>query len=494
MATTTFLLEELDDATRSYLIEVRDRQGSGMPGVFSPVAHPWGCGCGCGSIIIGLTLVLTLTTMMGVIYNDPDRVALLQTAGLLVGGWLVFSWYRGRGKRGDRATAGNWVYVDPLHLYQARAEQVLITPIADVAGATCNHIEDNNGKYQKSSVTLSWPGGSKYTLFVSDQVRAEQLITFINYVAWARGPEGGTRASLPPGDLGALGSAVARTEQEPHDADGNPAPSLTGVDVRTVPDAPHREKRSVPRVLPYIVLILAGAACFMLMREINIPLRDNATYDAVVEIPQEPFKLRIYLLDQRNTRHRAEVYTLLERFYTRKAIGWVRANGQDPELREGMAQVLDSLKRADLEVVSIRVKEVKSPAGAEGGAARREEAIRQGIGDKSRAALSAIEPKVTYPPNLKPPDPQHPVGEQLIAFVAMPEGAPAPHFDIAYRFEPAANGQYDLYCTVTVRTDVAANPVASKDLLIGRYPAGVVDIDAVNTLILRVVRDLIGSP
>ena len=88
----TFLLEELDEETQNYLLAVRDKQGKGMPGVYAPRNQIWsGCGCVCGLFVVIGTLVLTLTDIADVVFNDPNRVALLQTAGLVLGGWTAGS-------------------------------------------------------------------------------------------------------------------------------------------------------------------------------------------------------------------------------------------------------------------------------------------------------------------------------------------------------------------------------------------------------------------
>ena len=52
-----------------------------------------------GPIIILVTLLFTLTTWINVIYDDPVRVALLQTAGLVLGGWLLIAAIRSPAKR-----------------------------------------------------------------------------------------------------------------------------------------------------------------------------------------------------------------------------------------------------------------------------------------------------------------------------------------------------------------------------------------------------------
>ena len=88
--TTIYLLEELDQPTREYLIRVRDGQDRGTPGIFVPTNNPWPIlGCICGPIIVLGTLFFTLNSDTGIVFEDPTRVALLQTAGLLVGGWMV---------------------------------------------------------------------------------------------------------------------------------------------------------------------------------------------------------------------------------------------------------------------------------------------------------------------------------------------------------------------------------------------------------------------
>ena len=87
-----FLFEELDASTRNYLIAVREGQGGGSPGVFAPTSSTLaGCGCVAGLVTIVATLLLTLTNWIGVIYDDPVRVALLQTAGIMLGAWLLMA-------------------------------------------------------------------------------------------------------------------------------------------------------------------------------------------------------------------------------------------------------------------------------------------------------------------------------------------------------------------------------------------------------------------
>ena len=93
------------------------------------------------------------------IYDDPVRVALLQTAGLVIGGWLLLAAIRAKAVKGSSKIAGNWVYADPLHLYEANREQVKITRIDDVVEANFTH-NYNNGSYQNSVIRILLEGNT----------------------------------------------------------------------------------------------------------------------------------------------------------------------------------------------------------------------------------------------------------------------------------------------------------------------------------------------
>ena len=214
---TTFKFEELDETTHDYLVAVRDSGGLGSPGVFASTKDTLpGCGCIAGPIVVVVTLLATLTTWAGIIYDDPVGVALLQTAGLLVGGWLIAAGFRG-GKGTDK-TAGTWVYVDPLFLYEAYREQITVTPVEEVVEANFTH-NYNNGAYQNSVVNISMGGNRVTTVTFANEARAEQMVVYLNYLAWARGPDGGERANLAPATLGGLAKYVAKNDHEPLDAE-----------------------------------------------------------------------------------------------------------------------------------------------------------------------------------------------------------------------------------------------------------------------------------
>jgi hypothetical protein len=466
---TTFNFDELDAATHDYLVGVRGRKGRGAPGVFVATGDSLpGVGCIAGPIVLAATLLLTLTDWVDVVYDDPVRVAMLQTAGVLVGGWLLLAGFRGR--KGTDRIAGNWAYADPLHLYEAYRETITVTPLDAVREAHFTH-NYNNGNYQNSVVSISMAGDRVATLTLGHEARAEQLVVYLNYLAWARGKDGGDRADLPPATLGGLARYVAKNDHEPLNADNTLNLNLIELDIAEVPEEPTREGRSVPAVVPYVVMLIAGAAFFFFMAYVvNPPLRDDAIFEAVTRQTSpptvEPRFLRAYLVDPRNTMHRDEVTRRLSQFYD-PPIGHVRSKGTDEQLREGMARILESVRTSDQPVVSLRVKEENTPAGTEGARPGREGDLRTQFVTRLNDELS----KPVWGQAIKPPDgmkfpdgvpPPPPIGQQLLAFIEAPEDAKAAHFDVVYSVEQAEFGQLRLRVRVDLRTGVDDAPVATS--------------------------------
>lgn len=476
----TFVFEELDEATRDYLLRVRDTKGEGAPGLFTPTASSMaGCGCVAGPIIIVATLVLTLTTVVDVVYEDPVRVAFLQTAGILVGGWLLFAGFRAKASRISKTLAGNWVYVDPLHLYQANREQVTVTDLDNVIDASYTH-NYNNGKHQNTFIQVRMGGNATATLTLYNERRAEQVVAFLNYLAWARGPEGGERVRLPPASLGALARYVATNGIEPTDHQGNIDLDLIALDITTVPEEPQRVGRAAPNILPYIVMLIAGVGVFFLMAKVvNPPFRDAAIYNAVSHEPCEPWFLRLYLLDERNIAHRDQVVQRLGKEYD-EAIGKLQGKPGDQNLRRGMIEILRSLKVPEQPLVSLKVTETAGPAGGK----ERVEKLRDGLvgtvqehkADASAKTfdyltaqggimgeLALLMPAVNPPPGMTFPKPRTARGIQMIEFAQMPEDAKHAHFEVSYQIVPDPNNPkgYLMSAVVEIRTNLDGNPVAT---------------------------------
>src|SRR5687767_13370978 len=115
--------EELDDETRDYLQEVRSRRGRGAPGVYAPGGDPRPI----VAIIVGPLVGLLLFFLALRSSKDAWAVALLQTAGLLIGGWCVVYALRRWFAAGSDSYGGYFAYFDPLHAYQVKGETVTVT-------------------------------------------------------------------------------------------------------------------------------------------------------------------------------------------------------------------------------------------------------------------------------------------------------------------------------------------------------------------------------
>jgi hypothetical protein len=497
-----YVFEELDDATRDYLTAVRESEGSGAPGVFAPTASSMaGCGCIAGPIIIILTLLFTLTTWINVIYDDPMRVALLQTAGILIGAWLVFAGIRSSASKGSARMAGHWVYVDPLHMYEAYREQVTVTPIDDAIEANFTH-NYNNGNYQNSVIRVLLGGNTVKQVTLNNEQRAEQMVVFLNYLAWARG-EGGDRATLPPASLGGLAKYVSRHDAEPKDAEGNINLNLVELDITEVPEQPSREGRAMPSFLPYLGILAGGVVIFGLMAYVvNPPMRDDAIYNAITrdQWAVEPRFLRFYLTDERNKRHRDEVQRLLSNFYN-TPIAHVDGKATNPILKQGMIKVLESVRTADQPAVSLRIREhfEGKPSGKSGADQRQKKLQDSLVGGNATAGagggimdeFARVSPPIQPPAGILLTEQPPPIGHQLLAFVEAPEDANNAHFDVIYNLRPGEGDPrlFQVIVTVTIRTEVEGQPVATSSLL---YPIEVT-LEQLEGQAMDSVRDMIVS-
>jgi len=472
----TFVFEELDSTTRDYLTAVRDGDGYGAPGVFVPSSSSMAsCGCISGVVIVAFTLIATLTTWPAdLVYQDPGAVALLQTAGLLTGGWLLVAALRTPGAKGNKSQAGHWVYADSLFLYEAYREQVKITAIDEIEEANVTH-NYNEGKYQNSVLRLDAGESGKFAVTLYNEDRAGQLTVFLNYLAWARGAGAAGRASLTPAQLGAVARYVSEHDVEPKNHADEIDLDLVSLELDAMPEEHSREGSAAPALIPYVLIAVAAVGIFVVMwKFVNPPIRDDAIFDAVKTPTVMPIVLREYLIDARNTRHRDEVIKLLPPFY-RPALNFVEQNGQNDELKKGLLAILESVKDAEQPLVSLKVTE-KAPANTQGGAARvktlRDDlvggvdqpkggfAMNKGgiLGELAKGpGLGAVPP----PPDTTFTDKPPPYAVQLLTFADMPEEAPHAHFEVTYEFRPTDEVQlYELVVKVEIRTKLDAAPVA----------------------------------
>jgi hypothetical protein len=390
--TQTYHIHELDDGTRRYLLAVAQRQGRGMPGVYVPVVDALPVvGMILGVILVVGVLALTLPPL-----DDPLNVAMLQTAGLLLGGWMILAAIRVWVARSQKRNFGYFIWADALRLWETKGYTVAVTELDTLADAGSVDNYQNN-TYRNSRVNLVLEHGG-YSFTVSQRKYAQQLVGFFQALVGLRESE-----SKPADNLGVL-----KRGYHARDAAGvrGGQDSAFREEFPALPE-PQRAGRAPSGLFACLVIVLLGGVSLYEMHAINVPLRDDAIFDLVQH--QRPPALRAYLVDHRNTRHRGEVERSVARFYE-APLSAVKTNAQDAELRDGFVALLTSLQKAVEPLVTIRVKEQR---GEFEHADTREQELRKFLINSMKQSI----------------------GNDLVEFIE-PLSDIAPLIDISYKFVP----------------------------------------------------------
>ena len=150
-----FQFEALDSHSREYLLQARDNRGRGLPGVFVPISNSLpGVGCFFGIVFVVVTAIVTFN----IVEEEPVAVAMLQTAGFLLGGWLIVAalriWIAGKSKK----YIGHFVYADAETLWECNGSHVVTTDIYDLVEA--RGVQNyKQGKYQGKTDTRPYEAG-----------------------------------------------------------------------------------------------------------------------------------------------------------------------------------------------------------------------------------------------------------------------------------------------------------------------------------------------
>ncbi len=376
--TQTYRFEELDKNSRGYLLVARDRQGRGMPGLYIPTPNHLP--------IVGFILGIVVLVVMWIIAwnqieQEPLGVAMLQTVGLLLGGWMIVAairvWIAATGKN----YAGHFIYADAETLWECQGGSLTATDLYGIVDSEGQHNYTNEGKYQNTSVTVYLKKG-KRRLTLVNQRHAEQLTIFLNTLAWLRkggdsaklGPDAEDPSKLPAAILGGIARENAIEENIPRKWTA----SALDIDVEDVP-IPQRKGRAANGLIALAVIVALGAISVFALSRLNIGWRDDAIWDNINDIRYQDARapwLRAYLADARNTRHRDEARTMLRDIYAQTVTRIRRSsnvNGPqfpnvnpqpnaggpriDSEFLDGLEVVLKELADLPLPDVSISVKD-----------------------------------------------------------------------------------------------------------------------------------------
>jgi hypothetical protein len=218
----------------------------------------------------------------------------------------------------------------------------------------------------------------------------------------------------------------------------------------------------------------------------------------------EPRFLRAYLIDERNKRHRKQVLDMLAGFYA-PVINHVENRAASPELKAGMIKLLESLRAADQPIVSLRVTELMDgkPSGKSGAGERQKRLREDLVGGKTNTGggggildeFAMVSPPIQAPPGIIFPQPPPPIGHQLIAFAEAPDEAKNAHIEVTYELKPGTEANaYRVEVTITIRTDVEGQPVATDHLLMPmEFTLAQLDGAEMDRIRDQIVKDLVGK-
>ena len=310
---------QLDPDTKAYLRRVREADGRGTPGVFeaTATARPL------AALLAGL-VVLPLFVWVGYGTNKaPWAAALLQTAGVVLGGWLVLYAVRRWGAGKDRF-AGQFVYFDPEHVFVGRGEELLYARLDPDAEVTPGGADRVTVKTDDGTFAVPVPN-RRLALFAADYYDA--LAHLRDTAGWWSDED--------PATLGAMARYMVVNERVPTNL------SEVTLDVDRLPAEVRPARRRPSGALRYLAVLAAFAGVYALFYLSDAPAHDAGAWAGVNKT--SPADLRHYLADPHTAAHHAEATAELGKLYDAK-LTEVRSKGTDPEVREALARLLDTLR------------------------------------------------------------------------------------------------------------------------------------------------------
>jgi hypothetical protein len=345
----SFDYAKLNGEAKRYLRDVRGRGArGGLPGVFFAVSDNrpiWAALA--GGVVLPLFLWIGYTST-----KAPWATAMLQTAGILLGGWLL--WFAGRRWLANTDQyAGYFYYFDSRHAFIGEGETIRVAPMHPTAKVTPHGA---NAVLVESEL-------EDRTIPVPNRVFAEAVSDFYHALAWVRSREEGPWANLEDDEAGAVARFLAEEDEAPQ--------NLTEADlaIDSFTDTIRATGRSKSGIFGLLVWCGIGAASFALFATTNGIIQDNMAFAEakgnIGKFSGEKYTgaqgLRDYLLNERNTRNRDEAKELLAKLYD-APIAQVKSNpAADPVLRDGMVALLESLRGPETPAVSIAAIDSDSP-------------------------------------------------------------------------------------------------------------------------------------
>jgi len=456
--------EELDNETRDYLHDVKARKGRGTPGVFiakssmRPLL----------AIMIGPTLAFAMISIAHSSTNDPWAIAALQTAGIMIGAWCVSYAVRRWMSKRSKIFGGRFCYFDPLNAYDVSGETVSVVSLQSVKSVT--------PLPGAPRVAFEFKGDRDEVMAVPTGKDADLVADYYEAMADLESGTRGDWSKVTPAELGAAAVFCVEEDDVPRDV------NELRLDVDEVP-RPTKANRAGFGIVPLALILMGGAFTFFVLSQANPPIHDDIAFDQA-KADGAP-GLRGYLLDERNTRHRDEAKELLAAAYDPAIAKLQNApKATNQPVRDGMIELVKSLKTSESPAVALEVIETPFGGAATPGSTGEARTLRLRT-ELANALARGVDPK-------------------LIAFAAPAEGK-KPHILIRYQFITERQNNVQAFASgyvaeveIEIRTDIAKEPVVKHKWIEAiNFPMGLTpfefDTKGVDEMKLRLCRDLVGG-
>jgi hypothetical protein len=333
----TIQYQQLNEDAKKYLLQVRQSNGVGSPGIFVKQSYnrpAW-------ALVLGLSIIPFTLIWAYNVPKAPGATAALQTAGLLLGGWLILYAFR-RWLASPNVFGGKFLYFDPDHVYVGEGENLKLAYLGE---------DPEVEPFGQNQVRFATED-SQFAVTVPSQFTAQLVSDYYQALNWVRTRQEGKWADLPLAEAGAVAKYLAELDEEP------PSVAETNLTIEELPEEVRAEGRAKSGALMLLLIVGAGVGLFAFFSATNAPIQDAIAFSDAEK--GGATGMRDYLLNDRNTRYRDQVTTKLKKLYDApiaqvQGVQEPPAGKGDKELKGGMVKLLESLSGPEIPAISIRV-------------------------------------------------------------------------------------------------------------------------------------------
>jgi hypothetical protein len=361
---TAIKFEELDATTREYLHQAKSRAGTGMPGIYVSKGYSrlfW-------ALFVGPVIALGFFVMSLGSTKDAGAIAMLQTAGLLLGSWLTFFAYRRWTTGRSNIYGGYFLYFDPLHVYDVAGETITIINLNTVRSVTTHSTRGGSIEFDLGfgrSATIAMPSSfeaAKVESYYAAMAELEEREAASD--PWESDVQHQQKGPRKPGFWSAASVAEIGLASKYIVENGLIPKSSAEIDLDVVshvhvPESPSQVRRAGWGIGPIFLWIIATGLVYCLLWKANVPIQDSFAFLKAKSAGAPG--LRAYLLDDRNTMYRDEAKQMLAKLYD-APIAAIR-NSATPAItpipRQALIRLLESLKTVEVQpVLTLRIESI----------------------------------------------------------------------------------------------------------------------------------------